>query len=197
MSKGHAKAVQDAIQFMQANLGEDLRMVDVAHAMRFSIRESQRIFFKQTGQTMFRYLAALRLEHAAKLIADGAKNMADVSMTVGYTSVGTFSTTFANYWGAPPTQFVASRCGCGLFDGRSHTLPGYCRSKADQACTRCHPCLSGVAPEPSWTWGVRSATTGLVLLCKDERQARHLRYGQNVLVRRHRGSDPWQTVEVN
>ena len=197
VSKGHAKAVEAAIDYMRQNLGAEVNLDGVAAVMRYSKYHSARIFAKQTGQTPGRYLAVLRMEHAAKLVADGAKNMADVSNMVGYTSVGTFSNTFSAYWGAPPTLFVISRCPCGLFDGRSHTPSGYCRARSGERCIRCHSCLAGIPAEGSWTWGVRSAITSLVLICKDERQARRMRYGQNELVRRRRGADPWQTVEVN
>lgn len=143
MSPVYSRCVQDAIEWMSANLADDIRADDIARKMRFSKYYSMRIFAKVTGVTPGRYLGMLRLERAAVLLTDRKPGMKiiDVATAVGYTSAGTFCNTFTTYWGVPPSRFAESRCGCGLFDGRSHSVAGYCRAAEGELCTRCHPCL--------------------------------------------------------
>ena len=143
MSPVHSRSVQDAIEWMSANLADDIRIDDVARKMRFSKWHSTRVFAQVTGMTPGRYLGMLRLERAAVLLVTRKPRMkiVDLATAVGYTSEGTFSNTFTAYWGVPPSWFAGSRCLCGLFDGRSHSVAGYCRAAEGEPCTRCHPCL--------------------------------------------------------
>ena len=143
MSPVHSRSVQDAIEWMSANLADDIRIDDVARKMRFSKWHSTRVFAQVTGMTPGRYLGMLRLERAAVLLTDRNPRMKiiDVATAVGYTSAGTFCNTFTTYWGVPPSKFAVSRCLCGLFDGRSHSTLEWCRAAEGELCTRCHQCL--------------------------------------------------------
>ena len=62
--------------------------------------------FKTTfGETPHRYLQRRRVERAMYLLRTSAAGITDICMNVGFTSLGTFSRTFAEIVGESPTQY--------------------------------------------------------------------------------------------
>ena len=62
---------------------------------------SQRV----TGMSPGRFLSAIRLQEAKRLLLSTSLNVADISLRVGYTSLGTFSTRFTRSVGLTPTAY--------------------------------------------------------------------------------------------
>ncbi|WJK42574.1 AraC family transcriptional regulator [Solwaraspora sp. WMMA2056] len=102
-------AVERAIEKMQENLGDELTVDDLARAAMFSKFHFTRIFQRVTGVTPGRFLSALRVQHAKALLLTTSMNVADISVRVGYNSIGTFSSRFTRSVGMPPTAY--RRCG--------------------------------------------------------------------------------------
>src|SRR5215813_8881373 len=105
MENAAERAVERVIAAMHANLGEQLTIDDMARVALFSKFHFSRIFLRVTGVSPGRFLAALRLEQAKRLLASTTFNVADISMHVGYTSVGTFSSRFTRSVGVSPTTY--------------------------------------------------------------------------------------------
>ena len=62
--------------------------------------------FKATfGETPHRYLQRRRVERAMYLLRTTERNVTDICMEVGFSSLGTFSRTFTEIVGATPSQF--------------------------------------------------------------------------------------------
>lgn len=99
------KAVLRAIETMHDRLGEQLTVDDMARAAMFSKFHFTRMFQRVTGVSPGRFLSALRLQRAKELLVSTPMNVADISVTVGYNSVGTFSSRFSRSVGMPPTVF--------------------------------------------------------------------------------------------
>lgn len=102
-------AVERAIEMMRNNLGEQLTVDDMARAAMFSKFHFTRIFQRVTGVTPGRFLSALRLQRAKVLLLSTSMNVADISVQVGYNSIGTFSSRFTRSVGVSPTAY--RRCG--------------------------------------------------------------------------------------
>jgi AraC-like DNA-binding protein len=98
-------AVLRAIETMHDNLGEQLTVDDMARAAMFSKFHFTRLFQRVTGVSPGRFLSALRLQRAKELLVSTPMNVADISVTVGYNSVGTFSSRFSRSVGMSPTIF--------------------------------------------------------------------------------------------
>jgi AraC-like DNA-binding protein len=64
----------------------------------------QRLFRRTFGETPQEFLTRRRMDAAKDLLADGAP-VTDVCMTVGYSSMGTFSSRFAALVGEPPSVY--------------------------------------------------------------------------------------------
>jgi AraC-like DNA-binding protein len=98
-------AIQRVIDIMHENLGEPITVADLARAASFSKFHFSRVFQRVTGMSPGRFLSAIRLEEAKRLLLSTSLKVADISLRVGYTSVGTFSTRFARSVGLTPTAY--------------------------------------------------------------------------------------------
>lgn len=94
---------------MRENIGEELTVDDMARAAIFSKFHFTRVFQRVTGVSPGRFLSAMRLQRAKDLLLTTSMNVADISVHVGYNSVGTFSTRFTRSVGLPPTEYRRSR----------------------------------------------------------------------------------------
>lgn len=99
------RAVRSVIQDMHANLGQDLTIDDMARTAMFSKFHFTRAFRDVTGTSPGRFLSALRLQEAKRLLVDTKFSVADISSQVGYSSVGTFSSRFKSCVGVSPSMF--------------------------------------------------------------------------------------------
>jgi AraC-like DNA-binding protein len=99
------KAVLRAIEAMRERLGEELTVDDLARAAMFSKFHFTRLFQRLTGVSPGRFLSALRLQKAKHLLVSTSMNVADISVQVGYNSVGTFSSRFSRSVGMSPTAY--------------------------------------------------------------------------------------------
>ncbi|WP_367138208.1 helix-turn-helix domain-containing protein [Saccharothrix sp. HUAS TT1] len=98
-------AVQRAIKMMRANYYEPLTLRDVAGAALVSPFHFSRLFHAAVGVPPGRYLTAVRLFEAKRLLLTTWMNVADIVATIGYSSVGTFTTRFTRAVGLSPTQY--------------------------------------------------------------------------------------------
>jgi AraC-like DNA-binding protein len=99
------RAVERAIVTMQQNLGERLTIDDMARSAMFSKFHFSRVFQRVTGVSPGRFLSAMRLEEAKRLLVSTQFTVADISHRVGYNSVGTFSSRFRSSVGVSPTTY--------------------------------------------------------------------------------------------
>ena len=80
--------------------------VDALAAIAFMARAHFIREFKKTfGETPHRYLQRRRIERAMTLLRTTDTPVTDVCMKVGFSSLGTFSRTFADIVGMPPSEF--------------------------------------------------------------------------------------------
>lgn len=99
------QAVKRAITVMRENLDQQLTVNDIARAAMFSKFHFTRVFQRATGVSPGRFLSALRLEQAKHLLVSTSLNIAEISVRVGYNSVGTFSSRFSRSVGMSPTTY--------------------------------------------------------------------------------------------
>lgn len=98
-------AVERVIRSMRENLGEPITIDDMARTAMFSKFHFSRIFQRVTGVSPGRFLSALRLQEAKRLLRSTSMTVADISHVVGYNSIGTFSTRFRASVGLSPTEY--------------------------------------------------------------------------------------------
>ena len=64
-----------------------------------------RVFKATFGETPHRYLQRRRVERAMFLLRETDRSVSDICLDVGFTSLGTFTTTFTRIVGEPPTTY--------------------------------------------------------------------------------------------
>lgn len=99
------RAVGRVIDFMHENLGEQFTIDDMARTAMYSKFHFSRTFQRVTGVSPGRFLAAIRVQEAKRLLVCTSLTVTDISHRVGYTSVGTFSSKFRASVGVPPTTY--------------------------------------------------------------------------------------------
>jgi transcriptional regulator GlxA family with amidase domain len=87
---------------------EPLDVAELARAARLSPAHFSREFAQAFGETPHRYLLTRRLERAAALLRTTDRSVADICMTVGLRSVGSFTTSFGRIYGLSPTAYRAT-----------------------------------------------------------------------------------------
>jgi AraC-like DNA-binding protein len=81
----------------------DLRAL--AREAHVSPRHFSRSFRRVFGETPYQYLLSRRLERARHLLRTTELTVAEICLEVGFTSVGSFTTTFRRHVGVTPTTF--------------------------------------------------------------------------------------------
>jgi AraC-like DNA-binding protein len=90
---------------MRNNLGDRLTIDDLARSAMFSKFHFSRVFQRVTGVSPGRFLSAMRLAEAKRLLLATSITVADIGHQVGYNSVGTFSSRFRSSVGVPPITY--------------------------------------------------------------------------------------------
>ncbi|MEW2313107.1 AraC family transcriptional regulator [Streptomyces sp. NPDC006864] len=105
MDSAITQAVVSVIANMHHNFREDLTINEIAQAAGFSRFHLSREFTHLIGVSPRRFLRAIRFEEAKRLLAESGLNIAEISHTVGYSSVGTFSSCFKSCTGVTPSAY--------------------------------------------------------------------------------------------
>ncbi|WP_214410491.1 helix-turn-helix domain-containing protein [Sphaerisporangium fuscum] len=109
MDNAIEQAVLRVVRSMHENLGEQLTINDMARTAMFSKFHFSRVFQRVTGLSPGRFLSAVRLQEAKRLLASTSLTVTDISHRVGYSSVGTFSSRFTSSVGVSPTKYRQMR----------------------------------------------------------------------------------------
>jgi AraC-like DNA-binding protein len=97
-----AKDLADARYF------EQLAVEDLARAAGLSRAHFSREFRSAFGESPHAYLLTRRLERAAALLRTTDRSVAEICLSVGLQSIGSFTTSFTRTYGTSPTAYRAS-----------------------------------------------------------------------------------------
>lgn len=91
-----------------ASYGEPLTVADLARAARLSPAHFSSEFRRTFGESPHQYLLSRRLERAAALLRTTDWTVLQICLSVGLTSVGSFTTSFGRMFGTTPTAYRVS-----------------------------------------------------------------------------------------
>jgi len=103
-----ARHLLRAKDLADARYREPLDVPALARAARLSPAHFSREFKREFGETPHQYLLTRRLERAAALLRNTDRTVADICLTVGLRSVGSFTTSFGRVYGCSPTAYRAT-----------------------------------------------------------------------------------------
>lgn len=104
-------AIHQAISSMHQRYDEPITLKDLAAEVFVSPFHFSRTFSKITGVTPGRYLTAVRVFEAKRLLLTTSLTISTIVCSVGYSSVGTFTSRFTRSVGMTPTQYRSPRVG--------------------------------------------------------------------------------------
>jgi AraC-like DNA-binding protein len=97
-----------AKDIVDARFHEPLDVPALARAAYLSPAHFSREFRRAFGETPHQYLLTRRLERAAAMLRNTDRSVADICLTVGLRSVGSFTTSFRRVYGISPTAYRAA-----------------------------------------------------------------------------------------
>jgi AraC-like DNA-binding protein len=97
-----------AKDLIDARYREPLDVPTLARAAHLSPAHFSREFRRAFGEAPHQYLLTRRLERAAALLRNTDRSVADICLTVGLRSVGSFTTSFGRTFGLSPTAYRAA-----------------------------------------------------------------------------------------
>ena len=102
--KGWIEGIQESIDFIEANLTEDLDIEVIAGKAALSPFYYQRIFGALCGMTVGEYIRARRMTLAAQALNRKDIKVIDVAVRYGYDSPDSFAKAFQKFHGITPSQ---------------------------------------------------------------------------------------------
>lgn len=97
-----------AKDFADAHYADPISVEDLAHAANFSPGRFSERFRRAFGLPPHAYLLTRRLERAAVLLRTTDWTVAQIASSVGWQSVGSFTTSFTRMYARSPTAYRAS-----------------------------------------------------------------------------------------
>ena len=102
-----ARHLLRARDFADAHYAEPLSVEDMARAAGLSKAHFSREFKREFGESPYSYLLTRRLERAAALLRNTDRGIPDICLSVGLTSLGSFTTSFTRTFGLSPAAYRA------------------------------------------------------------------------------------------
>jgi AraC family transcriptional regulator len=93
------------LEFIQAHLGGDLSITELARVAALSPFHFARAFARAVGTTPHRYISGARMQVAAQLLHESDLPIAKIGSSCGYPLATTFSTAFLKRFGVTPSRF--------------------------------------------------------------------------------------------
>ena len=103
-----ARHLLRARDLADARYREPLDVDDLARAAGLSRAHFSREFRRAFGESPHAYVLTRRLERAAALLRTTDRSVADVCLSVGLRSIGSFTTSFTRTFGVSPTAYRAT-----------------------------------------------------------------------------------------
>lgn len=105
LESGGDKAIDIALQYIQAHYAEDLTLEKVASVVFLNPAYFSLLFKQKTGQGYKDYVTSLRLEQAKTLLTGSELKLADIAERIGYHDVRHFTQMFRKKYEMTPTEY--------------------------------------------------------------------------------------------
>jgi len=108
-SGAHEPGMQQALDFIDANLGERLTLMTIAGELRLSPHHFAHVFKRLIGVAPHKYIMQRRLERARQLLVHTDLPLVAIAMELGYASQSHFSEQFHREVGVTPLTYRLHR----------------------------------------------------------------------------------------
>ena len=101
----HREPIEQAIHLIVDHSHEDLALMDIAGAVHMSRATFCRHFKRLTGRTFVNFLNDVRLDHARRLLVEGALGVYQVASESGFRNLSHFNRLFLRRMGRTPSEY--------------------------------------------------------------------------------------------
>jgi AraC family transcriptional regulator len=101
----HRLAVERVITTARERLCEPISLRDMSRVAYLSAFHFNRVFHQITGLPPAKFIAAMRLDQAKRLLLNTNRSVTDICLEVGYNSLSTFTRRFTQRVGLGPREF--------------------------------------------------------------------------------------------
>ena len=101
----HRRAVERVITSARERLCEPISLHDMSRVAYLSTFHFNRVFHQITGLPPAKFISAMRLEEAKRLLLNTNQSITDICFDVGYNSLSTFTRRFTQRVGLGPREF--------------------------------------------------------------------------------------------
>jgi AraC-like DNA-binding protein len=101
----HRRAVERVITDARERLCEPISLHDMSRVAYLSAFHFNRVFHQITGLPPAKFISAMRLDEAKRLLLNTNLSITDISFEVGYNSLSTFTRRFTQRVGLGPREF--------------------------------------------------------------------------------------------
>src|SRR5215813_5888958 len=101
----HRRAVERVITSARERLCEPISLHDMSRVAYLSTFHFNRVFHQITGLPPAKFISAMRLDEAKRLLLNTHLSITDISFEVGYNSLSTFTRRFTQRVGPGPREF--------------------------------------------------------------------------------------------
>lgn len=99
------RRLQRVLEFVEANLASDVRLVDLASVASMSPHHFSELFRRSTTQSPHQYVVTRRLERAKNLFRETDLSILDIALAVGFADQSSFTKVFRRAVGVTPAAF--------------------------------------------------------------------------------------------
>lgn len=100
-----ARRLQRVLDFIEAKLGDDIALDDLAREACLSPFHFSRLFHDTTGLPPHRYVIERRIRAAQQMLLSGRSSIAEIALDTGFGSQANFARTFRKVTGVTPRQY--------------------------------------------------------------------------------------------
>jgi len=101
----YTKEIKKAMNYIENNLNEGIRLEEAAALAGFSKYHFQRVFKRETGLNLYEYIQKRRLAEASSLLLNSNIRILDIAVYLCFESQEVFTRAFKKVYGLPPGQY--------------------------------------------------------------------------------------------
>lgn len=94
--------------YINQNINNNITVSQLASQFHITLRTLERLFKKETGISVAKYIQLVRIVKAVELLNENQQTISEIAYLVGYKSVQAFSSSFQNLLGRRPQAFLKS-----------------------------------------------------------------------------------------
>ncbi len=97
--------IERVVEYIRDNIENNISLDDIAKEMNYSKFYLSRTFKEQKGNSIKKYIEALKVERAVSKLIDSEESVSDIALDLGHKSLGTFSNTFKKQTKISPKKY--------------------------------------------------------------------------------------------